>query len=185
MSDRQGSKAPRFCAEPEARDDDLARRVIGAAIEVHRHLGPGFLESVYEEALAIELGLREIPFARQASLPVVYKAHVVGEGRADFVVGGSLVVEVKAVSSLMDVHTAQVISYLKSGRFHLGLLLNFREAVLRRGIKRVVWSPLQSEGQQGARDVQESYAACGSLVISRGNSTVALHAVEEDLDAIA
>ena len=80
MTDRQDSKTPRILREPNAAIDSLARGVIGAAIEVHRHLGPGFSESVYEEALAIEFGLREVPFARQIPLPVLYKGHQVGKG---------------------------------------------------------------------------------------------------------
>ena len=131
MIDRQGAKAPRPLFEPTAALDDLSFRVIGAAIEVHRHLGPGFSEAVYEEALAIEFQLREIPFSRQCALPVRYEGREVGEGRADFVVGRALVVEIKAVQGLSDVHAAQVISYLKAGDFRLGLLLNFREAAMR------------------------------------------------------
>ena len=84
MIDRQDSKTPRSLREPNAAVDNLAHRVIGAAIEVHRHLGPGFSECVYEESLAIELGLRAIPFVRQIPLPVIYKGHRVGEGGRTF-----------------------------------------------------------------------------------------------------
>ena len=97
MTNRQEAKhAKRLFPEPSRELDELARRVIGAAIEVHRELGPGFLESVYEEALAVELVLREIPAEQQARVRVLYKGHEAGEGRVDFLVGGALVVETTA-----------------------------------------------------------------------------------------
>ncbi|MFB3816242.1 MAG: GxxExxY protein [Candidatus Methylomirabilales bacterium] len=136
MGARNGSR--RF--EPSQELDALAQAVIGAAIEVHRELGPGYLESIYEQALAIELGLREIPFVRQAAVPVLYKGHVVGEGRIDFLVGGELVVELKTVDVLAAIHKAQVLSYLKALKLHLGLLINFNVPVLRGGIQRVIRS---------------------------------------------
>ena len=185
MTDRQDSKTPRILREPDAAIDRVAHRVIGAAIEVHRHLGPGFSEAVYEEALAIEFGLREVPFARQIPLPVHYKGHQVGEGRADFLVDGALVVEIKAAQQLLGVHSAQVISYLKAGGFHLGLLLNFQEAVMRRGIKRVVWSPRPSQREHCADHVQEGRVAYCRLVVPGCDSSKSLQAVEEDLYAVA
>jgi GxxExxY protein len=118
----------------------LANSVIGAAIEVHRMLGPGFLESVYEEALCHELTLRRIPFERQASISVAYKGHTVGEGRMDLRVGGKLVVELKSVDALAPVHTAQVLSYMRAGDYQLGLLLNFNVKLLKEGgIKRLIY----------------------------------------------
>ncbi|MEK6716704.1 MAG: GxxExxY protein [candidate division NC10 bacterium] len=135
---RQDAKAGKV--EPNQRVDRLAREVIGAAIEVHRHLGPGFLESVYEEALVIELTLRGIPFERQRPVPVSYKERNVGEGRVDLLVAQELLVELKAVESLAPIHKAQVISYLKAMGIHLGLLINFNVPVLRAGIQRVVLS---------------------------------------------
>jgi len=126
--------------EPNTAVDQLARDVIGAAIEVHRHLGPGFLESVYEEALVVELAMRQIPFERQRPIAVNYKAHAVGEGRIDLVVAGDLLVELKAVDMLAPIHKAQVISYLKATGLHLGLLINFNVPVLRAGIQRIVLS---------------------------------------------
>ena len=99
--------------EPGERLDKLAHAVIGAAIEVHRNLGPGFLESVYENALCVELKFRNIPFARQHAVSVDYKGHDVGTGKIDMLVDGDLVVELKAVEALLPVHVAQVISYLK------------------------------------------------------------------------
>ncbi|MCB9578381.1 MAG: GxxExxY protein [Polyangiaceae bacterium] len=127
-------------AEPSAEIDHLARRVIGAAIEVHRCLGPGFLEAVYEEALCVELALHGIRFARQVPVGVKYKGELVGEARLDLLVEDELVVELKAVESIAPIHWAQVLSYLKATRHRLGLLINFNVDVLQRGIKRVVRS---------------------------------------------
>jgi len=135
-----GTGMGRRYREPNADVDEVARRVIGAAIEVHRHLGPGFLESVYEEALCVELGLREIPFDRQQPIGVEYKGHSVGQGRLDLLVRGKLLVELKAVDRLAPIHTAQVISYLKATRLHLGLLINFNVPLLKDGIRRIIWS---------------------------------------------
>jgi GxxExxY protein len=124
--------------EPSRRVDELARQVIGAAIEVHRILGPGFLESVYEEALAIEFALREIPFERQKPIQLVYKDRTVGDSRLDFLVGEELVVELKAVESVHPIHPAKVINYLKMTGLELGLIINFHVLQLRDGIKRIV-----------------------------------------------
>lgn len=125
-------------SEPDVGLDRLARGVIGAAIEVHRLLGPGFLESVYEEALCVELVLRGVPFVRQCPISVEYKGHAVGEARMDLVVGGVLVVELKADDGLCGIHTAQVLSYLKASGMRLGLLINFNVGLLKDGLKRVV-----------------------------------------------
>jgi GxxExxY protein len=123
----------------------LARRVIDAAVEVHRHLGPGYAESVYENALAIELGLRGISFQRQAGFNVSYKGHEVGEGRMDMLVDRSLVVELKAVDRLTEVHFSQAISYLKASGLPLALLINFDVPVLMRGVRRVVLNRPQGQ----------------------------------------
>ena len=138
-----GEDAPRV--EPDEKTDALAHAVIGAAIEVHRALGPGFLEEVYANALAIELRLRGIPFELQKRVRVDYKDHVVGEGRLDFLVGACLVVELKAVQALAAIHTAQVISYLKATGQTLGLLINFNVALLKDGIRRVVLTASDDE----------------------------------------
>jgi GxxExxY protein len=126
--------------EPRRELDELAEAVIGAAIEVHRHLGPGYLEGAYEQALAIELRLRGIEFERQVPIPLSYKGYEIGEGRVDFLVRKELVVELKAVESTLPVHKTQVISYLKALSLHLGLLINFNVRVLKEGIRRVVRS---------------------------------------------
>jgi GxxExxY protein len=130
----------KMLAEPGAELDRLARDVIGAAIEVHRILGPGLLEAVYEEALCVELGLRGIVFTRQPTIGVMYKGHPVGQSRLDLLVNGALVVELKAVDGLHEIHKAQVISYLKSSGHRLGLLINFNVIVLKDGIKRIIVS---------------------------------------------
>ncbi len=135
---RQGTKSAK--EEPNQNLDELAHRVIGAAIEVHRELGPGYLESVYEEAMAIELNNLRIGFERQLVFSVPYKDQKVGEGRIDFLVEGRLIVELKAVDKLVPIHTAQVISYLKATGCTLGLLINFNERLLRSGIQRVILS---------------------------------------------
>ena len=136
MSDQAEQASGR--KEPSLELDDLARAVIGAAIEVHKLLGPGFLESVYEEALCVELRLRGIPFVRQAPIAVHYKGQRVGENRVDILVGGVLIVELKTVDALAPVHHTQVLSYLKATGCQLGLLINFNAFLISSGIKRVV-----------------------------------------------
>ena len=136
---REGSKGASR-REPSEELDKLAHDVIGAALEVHRVLGPGFMESVYEEALCVELRLRGVPFVRQPVVGVDYKGHTVGHGRLDLLVGEALVVELKAVEALAPVHFAKVLSYLKATGHQLGLLINFKVAKLKEGIKRIVLS---------------------------------------------
>jgi GxxExxY protein len=126
--------------EPGAKVDRLARIVVDAALEVHGALGPGYLEAVYQEALCLELRLREVPFASEAAVAVSYKGQMVGEGRIDILVDSTLIVELKAVDALAPIHVAQVISYLKATGLHLGLLINFNVPTLRDGIKRIVYS---------------------------------------------
>ena len=116
----------------------LAHSVIGAAIEVHTVLGPGFLENMYEEALASELSLRKIPFERQKKIGLYYKGCSIGEHRVDLLVDGQLIVELKVVDSFFPIHTAQVLSYLKATDLKLGLLINFNVTSLKIGIKRVI-----------------------------------------------
>jgi GxxExxY protein len=110
--------------EPNEEVNRWSHEVIGAAIEVHRILGPGYLEALYEEALAVEFEARDIPFVRQSILTVTYKSRLIGESRLDFLVGDRLVVELKAVETLLPIHSAQVLSYLKATRLSLGLLIN-------------------------------------------------------------
>ncbi|MCB9420673.1 MAG: GxxExxY protein [Ardenticatenaceae bacterium] len=122
----------------EKREDSLSNEIIGAAIEVHKQLGPGLLESAYEECLAYEFTLRQIPFERQKPLPVVYKGVQLDVGyRLDLLVGGLVVVELKAVEKFAPIHEAQMITYLKLTNCKLGLLLNFNVRLMKNGIKRV------------------------------------------------
>lgn len=118
----------------------LIHEVIGAAIEVHRVLGRGHLEAHYGNALAVELGLRGIAFKREAGVQLNYKGHLVGEGRIDFFVEGRLVVELKAVKSINEIHLAQTISYLRITGERAGLILNFHVPAMnsKDAIRRVI-----------------------------------------------
>jgi GxxExxY protein len=121
------------------RINELTERVISAAIEVHRALGPGLIESVYEECLCKELSLREIPFIRQSGLPVVFKGNRMDCGyRIDLLVADMLVIEIKAVEMILPVHEAQLLTYMKLGGWKVGLLINFNVALLKQGIRRRV-----------------------------------------------
>ncbi|MBX3460931.1 MAG: GxxExxY protein [Planctomycetes bacterium] len=126
--------------EPDPELDKLARLVIGAAITVLSELGPGFLEKVYEEALCVEFARLGIEFERQKRVEVTCRDAKVGEAVIDLIVGGRLVVELKAVEAIHPVHLAQVISYLRTIGEPLGLLLNFQVARMKDGVKRVVWT---------------------------------------------
>jgi len=117
----------------------VTERVIGAAIEVHRAIGPGLLESAYEACLAFELVERGLEIERQKPLPVVYKGVSLECGyRLDLLVEGMVIVEIKAVDRLMPIHQAQLLSYLKLSGYRVGLLINFNTKVLKDGIRRVV-----------------------------------------------
>ena len=117
----------------------ITELVIGAAIEVHRHLGPGLLESAYEECLCRELALRNTPFDRQVALPISYKGLQLDcSYRVDLLVENMLVVELISVELLLPIHEAQVLTYIRLGGWKVGLLLNFNVPVLKRGIKRLV-----------------------------------------------
>ena len=134
----------------------ITETIIGAAIEVHRALGPGLLESVYEECLCRELSLRGIPFERQRSLPVEYKGLRLDCGyRLDLLVADTVVVEIKAVESLLPIHEAQLLTYLRLGGWKVGLLINFNVAVLRQGIRRRVLG-LEEERMEHTAEAQSS-----------------------------
>ncbi|MDJ0740219.1 MAG: GxxExxY protein [Gammaproteobacteria bacterium] len=120
-------------------DEDVSRRVIGAAIEVHRHLGPGLLESSYSAALARELSLRGLTAEREVPVLVSYKGDAIEDAyRLDFLVERSLVVELKTVEVVLPVHRSQLLTYLRWTGLRLGLLINFNVPLLRDGISRVV-----------------------------------------------
>src|SRR4051795_9984042 len=109
----------------DLRDSEVTNSIIAAAIRVHRALGPGFLESIYEEALAVEFAVSGIQFIRQHPVPLFYRDHQIGEHRLDFLIEGRIVVELKAISALEDIHFAVGRSYLKATGLQDGLLLNF------------------------------------------------------------
>ena len=117
----------------------ITESVIGAAIEVHRHLGPGLLESAYEECLCEELLLRKIAFRRQIALPVSYKSKKLDIGyRIDLLVNDEVVVELKTVEAILPIHEAQTLTYMRPGGWQVGPILKFNVTVLKNGIKRLV-----------------------------------------------
>jgi GxxExxY protein len=118
---------------------ELTKQIIGAAIEVHKHWGPGLYEEIYERSLCHELRLRGMMFDTQVKLPLVYKGERVGDDlRLDLVVAGKVVVELKAAKALEPIHEAQLLTYMKLTRCRIGLLINFNVPTLKQGIKRMV-----------------------------------------------
>jgi GxxExxY protein len=132
MAFRPGAEAQRNAEAAEDSPNTLSGAVIGSAIEVHKHLGPGLPESVYEQALVFEMGTRGIPFSRQATIDIVYKQQSVGALRMD------IVVELKSVESLLPIHAAQCIGYLSATGLPLCLLINFNSPILTKSIKRII-----------------------------------------------
>jgi len=118
-------------------NDVLTQKIIGAAIEVHRTLGPGLLESIYEEAFCHEFDLRGINYRRQVEIDVIYKDKVIKGQRIDILVEEEVIVEIKSLSRLPDVSMAQTLSYLKATGLKRALLINFGEKMLRNGIRRI------------------------------------------------
>ena len=118
--------------------DDLTKRIIGCAIEVHRALGPGLQERSYENALAIELRDQGLPFDRQVSVPVAYKGEWIGDYRLDLIVGDAVVVEIKSVERGDPLFEAQLLAYLRASGKHIGLLINFNSHLLSQGVRRFV-----------------------------------------------
>ncbi len=119
--------------------EELTERVIGLAIEVHRHTGPGLLESVYEQCLCHELREAGIPFERQVAIPVTYKGSPISDGfRADFVVAREVILEIKAVATILPAHEAQIHTYLRMSGIRIGFLLNFNAPRLIDGLRRFV-----------------------------------------------
>lgn len=116
----------------------ITEKIIGCAIEVHKTLGPGLLESIYENALCIELSEANLNFEQQKVLPLKYKGHSIGEFRIDLVVENAIVFEIKSVERHDPVFEAQVLSYMKLGNYKLGLLINFNSRLLKEGIKRFI-----------------------------------------------
>lgn len=126
-------------SDGNARLNEISEQVIGAAIEVHKQLGPGLLESVYEVCMGQELALRGIKYQSQVSVPIIYKGtRLEADYRADLIVESQVVVELKAIEKLLAVHEAQLLSYLKLTSRRLGLLINFNVPVLKQGIRRLI-----------------------------------------------
>ncbi|MEM1353922.1 MAG: GxxExxY protein [Planctomycetota bacterium] len=118
--------------------EELARRVIGAAIEVHKTLGPGFLESAYQNTLSIELEERGIPHQVEAPISILYKGKPVGGGRSDVIALDRIVLELKTVEAITNLHRAQLISYLKATNIKLGYIFNYNSVVLKDGMQRII-----------------------------------------------
>jgi GxxExxY protein len=124
-------------SEPSSEHDGLAREIVDAAFAIHAGLGPGLLESVYEQCMAYEFEARGVPFRRQVALPVFCRNHRIDAGfRMDMVVGGLIVVEVKAAEKILPVHEAQIVTYLKLSGCQRGLLINFNVVLIKHGIRR-------------------------------------------------
>jgi len=121
-----------------AADEALAKEIIGAAIEVHRALGPGFIEFIYKRAMCHELRLRGIPFVCEKKILVPYKGTLIPGQRCDLLVGERVIAELKAVTEIHPLYEAKVISYLKATKLRLGLIINFHVRLLKDGINRVV-----------------------------------------------
>ncbi len=122
-------------------ENELSKIIIGCAIEVHKQLGPGLLESAYQECLLYELKLKGLMVKKEKPIPIVYKEIKLDHGyRIDLLVEEKVVIELKTVERFTDVHLAQVLTYLKLGNYKLGLLLNFHTTVLKNGIKRIIRS---------------------------------------------
>lgn len=120
-------------------EDELTEQIIGAAIEVHKHWGPGLYEEIYEKSLCVESRLKNLSFENQMSLPLIYKGERVGNDlRLDFVVQNKVVVESKAVTQLEAIHEAQLLTYMKLTKCRVGLLINFNVPTLKQGLKRMV-----------------------------------------------
>jgi GxxExxY protein len=120
-------------------ENQISEKIIGCAIRVHKELGPGLLKSTYEESLSFELQESDLSFEKQKALPVIYRDVKLDCGyRLDLFVEGKVIVEVKAVQELHDIHLAQILTYLKLSKCKLGLLINFNEVLLKDGIKRIV-----------------------------------------------
>jgi len=115
----------------------LTERIVGCGIDVHRELGPGLLESVYETAFCIELTAAGLSFKRQVGIPLLYKGQLISEHRPDLIVEDLVIVEIKSIERLQPIHMAQMLTYLRVTQLRVGLILNFNSAVMKQGIRRV------------------------------------------------
>jgi len=133
----EGTEPQRLSFMNDGQHVTLTRKIVGCGIEVHKHLGPGLLESVYESALCIELDARGLPFKRQLGVPLFYKGHLLSEHRPDLIVDNAAVLEIKSVTRIDPIHVAQMLTYLRVTKLRVGLVLNFNSVVLKDGIQRV------------------------------------------------
>ena len=120
-------------------ENEISHKIVGAALEVHKQLGPGLLESVYQECLVFKLNQYGLFVEREKSLPLVFEnIQMESRFRVDVLVENKVIIEIKSVNALNDLHLAQILTYLRLGRYKLGLLMNFNVTLLRKGIKRVI-----------------------------------------------
>jgi GxxExxY protein len=143
MIDDSGKRAQSIPLSPQKLQKEfplkeLTEKIISAAMEVHTKLGPGLLESLYEEALSYEFDLRNIKYERQKSINLIYKGKAIGDHRVDFLVEDEVVLEIKAVNQFADIFKAQVLTYLKAMNKRVGLLVNFNVERLKYGIERII-----------------------------------------------
>jgi GxxExxY protein len=137
------------------RDLELTHLVIGAAIEIHRALGPGLLEAVYEECLAKEFTLRQIPYERQKPIPFIYKDLKLECGyRLDFLVARRVVVEIKSIEAVAPIHESVMLTYLRLSETSLGLLINFNVPILKNGIHRYAWHYKETDNAEAQRNAE-------------------------------
>ena len=134
----QRTQRKTLCTKYEYPHKDITSNILASAIEVHSNLGPGLLESVYEEALVIEFELKGIYFERQKEIDLKYKNRPIGKHRLDFLIENEVIVELKTVESIHNIHIAQVLTYLKATGKRIGLIINFNVELLKNGIKRLV-----------------------------------------------
>ena len=141
-------------------DKELTHAIIGAAIEIHRDLGPGLLEAVYEECLAREFALRKIAYERQKPIPLVYKDLKLECGyRLDFLVCGRVVVEIKSIEAIAPIHDSVMLTYLRLSQRPLGLLINFNVPILKDGIRRYVWHYEEKDNAEPQRSAETRRAS--------------------------
>ena len=131
------SKSRSFAPIPED-TERIGKALLDAAVEVHRHLGPGFLERIYKDPLCHELSLRDVPFESQKPVRVSYKGVPIGDQRIDLLIADKVIAELKATESILPIHEAQLLSYLKATNLRLGFIINFKVRLLKHGIKRMV-----------------------------------------------
>jgi GxxExxY protein len=177
----EGAEVTRSGQSSSFTENEITAKIIGAAIEVHRLLGPGLLESAYEECLCYKLNRVGLRFERQVQVPITYKGLRLDCGfKLDLLVAAAVIVELKAIDELLPVHKAQLLTYLKASRKRVGLLINFNVPVLKNGLKRMVNHHIEPEP---AADNSASSAASGVDVVlasQRNLSALCVSAVKTD-----